>query len=133
MKFTLSWLSDHLDTDLSLDQLDEAMTMAGLEIEDIDNPAKKLAAFTVAHVKDAQPHPDADRLRVCTVDTVDGEKQIVCGAPNARAGMTAIYAPLGAFIPGSRFHAGQKAPQNPWRGKLWHARLGQGARCRRRP
>ncbi len=103
MKFTQSWLSDHLDTDLTLDQLDEAMTMAGLEIEDIDNPAAKLAAFTVAHVKDAQPHPDADRLRVCTVDTVDGEKQIVCGAPNARAGMTAIYAPLGAYIPGLDF------------------------------
>ena len=59
--------------------------MAGLEIEDIDNPADRLSAFTVAHVKDAQPHPDADKLRVCTVDTVDGEKQIVCGAPNARA------------------------------------------------
>lgn len=100
MKFTLSWLQDHLKTDLSIDQLDEAMTMAGLEIEDIDNPADKLAAFTVAHVKAAEPHPDADRLRVCTVDTVDGEKQIVCGAPNARAGMTAIYAPLGTYIPG---------------------------------
>ena len=61
MKFTQSWLSDHLDTDLTLDQLDEAMTMAGLEIEDIDNPAQKLAEFSVAHVTDAKPHPDADR------------------------------------------------------------------------
>ena len=84
------------------------MTMAGLEIEHIDNPADTLAAFTVAHVKAAEPHPDADRLRVCTVDTVDGEKQIVCGAPNARAGMTAIYAPLGTYIPGLDFALDKK-------------------------
>ncbi len=108
MKFTLSWLRQHLETDLTLDQLGEAMTMAGLEIEHIDNPAAKLAAFTIAHVKDAQPHPDADRLRVCTVETVDGAKQIVCGAPNARAGMTAIYAPLGAYIPGLDFTLDKK-------------------------
>jgi phenylalanyl-tRNA synthetase beta chain len=108
MKFTQSWLADHLDTDLTLDQLDEAMTMAGLEIEDIDNPAAKLAEFTVAHVTDAQPHPDADRLRVCTVETKDGTKQIVCGAPNARAGMTAIYAPLGTYIPGLDFALDKK-------------------------
>ncbi|WP_439632593.1 phenylalanine--tRNA ligase subunit beta [Glycocaulis sp.] len=103
MKFTLSWLKEHLETDKSLTDIADAMTMAGLEIEHIDNPADRLAAFTVAHVKDAVPHPDADKLRVCTVETVDGVKQIVCGAPNARAGMTAIYAPLGAYIPGLDF------------------------------
>lgn len=108
MKFTLSWLKEHLDTDLALDDLAEAMTMAGLEIEEIDNPAEKLADFTVAHVKKAEPHPDADRLRVCTVETRDGEKQIVCGAPNARAGMTAIYAPLGTYIPGLDFALDKK-------------------------
>jgi len=108
MKFTYSWLKEHLDTDLSLDQLDEAMTMAGLEIEEIENPAARLAAFTVAHVTDAQPHPDADKLRICTVNTKDGVKQIVCGAPNARAGMTAIYAPLGAYIPGLDFSLDKK-------------------------
>jgi phenylalanyl-tRNA synthetase beta chain len=108
MKFTLSWLKQHLDTDLAIDDLAEAMTMAGLEIEEIDNPAEKLSAFTVAHVKAAEPHPDADRLRICTVDTVDGEKQIVCGAPNARAGMTAIYAPLGTYIPGLDFTLDKK-------------------------
>jgi phenylalanyl-tRNA synthetase beta chain len=108
MKFTLSWLKQHLDFDLTLDELDDAMTMAGLEIEDIDNPAGKLAEFTVAHVKDAQPHPDADKLRVCTVETKDGIKQIVCGAPNARAGMTAIYAPLGTYIPGLDFSLDKK-------------------------
>lgn len=103
MKFTLSWLKEHLDTDLTLDEIAEAMTMAGLEIEEIEDPGAKLAAFTVAHVTDARAHPDADKLRVCTVQTVDGVKQIVCGAPNARAGMTAIYAPLGAYIPGLDF------------------------------
>jgi len=108
MKFTYAWLKEHLDTDLTLDQLDEAMTMAGLEIEDIENPAAKLEAFSTAYVKDAQPHPDADKLRICTVDTKDGEKQIVCGAPNARAGMTAIYAPLGAYIPGLDFSLDKK-------------------------
>ncbi|MEQ8404705.1 MAG: phenylalanine--tRNA ligase subunit beta [Oceanicaulis sp.] len=108
MKFTLSWLKEHIDTDLALDDLAEAMTMAGLEIEEIDNPAAKLADFTVAHVKKAEPHPDADRLRVCTVETRDGEKQIVCGAPNARAGMTAIYAPLGTYIPGLDFALDKK-------------------------
>lgn len=108
MKFTQSWLLEHLDIDLTLDQLDEAMTMAGLEIEDIDNPAEKLAEFSVAHVTDAKPHPDADRLRVCTVETRDGTKQIVCGAPNARAGMTAIYAALGTYIPGLDFALDKK-------------------------
>lgn len=108
MKFTISWLKDYLDFDMPLDELADAMTMAGLEIEDIDNPADKLSAFTIAHVKDAQPHPDADKLRVCTVETVDGEKQIVCGAPNARKGMTAIYAPLGAYIPGLDFSLDKK-------------------------
>ncbi|PWE18434.1 phenylalanine--tRNA ligase subunit beta [Marinicauda salina] len=108
MKFTLSWLADHLETRKPLADLAEAMTMAGLEIEDIDNPADKLAEFTVAHVTACEPHPDADRLRVCTAETKDGTKQIVCGAPNARAGMTAIYAPLGTYIPGLDFALDKK-------------------------
>lgn len=103
MKFTLSWLKEHLETSATLAEIEHAMTMAGLEIEGIEDPAADLSAFTVAHVKEAVPHPDADRLRVCTVDTVDGEKTIVCGAPNARASMTAIYAPLGTYIPGADF------------------------------
>lgn len=103
MKFTLSWLKRHLDTDLSIPALTDAMTMAGLEIEHVDDPAARLAPFTTARVIAAEPHPDADKLRVCRVETKDGEKQIVCGAPNARAGMTAIYAPLGAYIPGLDF------------------------------
>ncbi len=103
MKFTLSWLKRHLDTDLSLPDLTDAMTMAGLEIEHVDDPAARLSPFTTARVIAAEPQPDADKLRVCSVETKDGVKQIVCGAPNARAGMTAIYAPLGAYIPGLDF------------------------------
>ncbi|WP_084397472.1 phenylalanine--tRNA ligase subunit beta [Henriciella aquimarina] len=108
MKFTLSWLQDYLATKASLEDILATMLKAGLEVEEVEDPGAKLAEFTVAHVKTAEPHPDADRLRVCTVDTKDGEKQIVCGAPNARAGMTAIYAPLGTYIPGLDFALDKK-------------------------
>ena len=101
MKFTLSWLKEHLDTTAAVEQVVEAMTMAGLEVEHVENPAAKLAKFTVAKIVEAHQHPNADRLRVCQVDTVDGRKEIVCGAPNARAGLTTIYAPIGAYVPGS--------------------------------
>jgi phenylalanyl-tRNA synthetase beta chain len=100
MKFTLSWLKDHLETTATTDQVVDAMTMAGLEVEHVDDPAAKLAAFTVAKIVEAVQHPNADRLRVCQVDTVDGRKEIVCGAPNARPGLTTIYAPIGAYVPG---------------------------------
>jgi len=108
MKFTLSWLQDHLATKKTLDEILDLMVQIGLEVESVDDPAARLAPFTVCKVTDAQPHPDADKLRVCTVETVDGTKQIVCGAPNARAGMTAIYAPLGAYIPGLDFALDKK-------------------------
>lgn len=100
MKFTISWLKQHLETEATLDQIVEAMTMIGLEVEAVSNPASTLAAFTVAKVLSAEPHPDADRLRVCQVDTGDGTKQIVCGAPNARAGIWIAFAPVGAYVPG---------------------------------
>lgn len=108
MKFPVSWLKDYLATSASLDDIMATMLKAGLEIEHVDNPAERLSTFTVCKVKTAEPHPDADKLRVCKVDTIDGEKQIVCGAPNARAGMTAIYAPLGAYIPGLDFALDKK-------------------------
>ncbi|HEY2659966.1 MAG TPA: phenylalanine--tRNA ligase subunit beta [Caulobacteraceae bacterium] len=101
MKFTLSWLKDHLDTAATAAEVEDAMTMAGLEVEHVTDPAAKLAAFSVAKIVEAVQHPNADRLRVCQVDTKDGRKEIVCGAPNARPGLTTIYAPLGAYIPGS--------------------------------
>jgi phenylalanyl-tRNA synthetase beta chain len=100
MKFTLSWLKEHLDTDASLNEIVDAMTMAGLEVEAVENPAEKLGAFSVAKCLEAEKHPGADRLQVCKVETKDGIKQIVCGAPNARAGIWVIYAPVGAYVPG---------------------------------
>ncbi|WP_332641564.1 phenylalanine--tRNA ligase subunit beta [Brevundimonas sp.] len=100
MKFTLSWLKEHLDTDADIAAVAEAMTMAGLEVEEVHDPIAALAPFTVARIVSAERHPNADRLQVCQVETVDGVKEIVCGAPNARAGLTTIYAPIGAFVPG---------------------------------
>lgn len=100
MKFTLTWLKDHLATEATTAEVVEAMTMAGLEVEHVTDPAASLKPFTVAKIVEAVQHPNADRLRVCQVDTVDGRKEIVCGAPNARAGLTTIYAPIGAYVPG---------------------------------
>ena len=108
MKFTLSWLKRHLKTEATIEQVAEAMTLAGLEVEEIENPAEKLEAFSIAKVLTAEKHPDADKLRVCTVDTRDGVKTIVCGAPNARADMTVAYAPMGAYIPGLDFSLDKK-------------------------
>ena len=101
MKFTLSWLKDHLDTDADVAKVAVAMTMAGLEVEHVLDASAKLAPFSVARIVEAVQHPNADRLRVCQVDTKDGRKEIVCGAPNARAGLTTIYAPIGTYIPGT--------------------------------
>ena len=100
MKFTLGWLKDHLDTTADAAAVAEAMTMAGLEVEHVTDPTVSLKPFTVARIIEAVQHPNADRLRVCQVETVDGLKEIVCGAPNARAGLTTIYAPIGAYVPG---------------------------------
>jgi len=100
VKFTLGWLKDHLDTSADVAAVAEAMTMAGLEVEEVHDPIAALAPFTVAKIVSAERHPNADRLQVCQVETVDGMKEIVCGAPNARAGLTTIYAPIGAYVPG---------------------------------
>ncbi len=101
MKFTLSWLKEHLDTDHPLAELADKLTMIGLEVEHLDDKAKALAPFVIARVVDAKPHPNADRLRVCMVDTGTGDPvQVVCGAPNARTGMKGVFVPPGAFIPG---------------------------------
>lgn len=100
MKFTLSWLKDHLETEASLDDILYALTDLGLEVEEVVNPAAKLAPFTIAKVLEATQHPDADRLRVCRVLTDEGEKQIVCGAPNARAGITVVLCKPGDYVPG---------------------------------
>ncbi len=101
MKFTLSWLKDHLDTDAPLERITETLTMIGLEIEGVADPARALSGFVVGHVVDAAPHPNADKLRVCVVDTGERRQQVVCGAPNARAGMKGVFAAEGANIPGT--------------------------------
>jgi phenylalanyl-tRNA synthetase beta chain len=100
MKFTLSWLKKHLETSATVDEIAEALTDLGLEVEGIENPAERLRPFTIAKVKSVVQHPDADRLRVCVVETDEGEKQIVCGAPNARAGITVVLAKPGDYVPG---------------------------------
>jgi phenylalanyl-tRNA synthetase beta chain len=102
MKFPLSWLKEHLDTEASLDEIVAALTRIGLEVEGVENPAEKLVPFTVARVLTAEQHPQADKLQVLTVDAGGGEMlQVVCGAPNARAGMLGVFGPPGAYVPGS--------------------------------
>jgi phenylalanyl-tRNA synthetase beta chain len=101
MKFTLSWLKEHLETDEPLDKIVDKLTMIGLEVESVADQGKALAPFTIARVISAEQHPNADRLRVCMVDTGTGDPvQVVCGAPNARTGMTGVFVPPGAYIPG---------------------------------
>jgi phenylalanyl-tRNA synthetase beta chain len=101
MKFTLSWLKDHIETTASLDEIVRALTDVGLEVETVEDRARALAAFTVARVVSAEKHPNADKLRVCIVDTGRERIQVVCGAPNARAGMMGVFAPVGTHIPGT--------------------------------
>lgn len=100
MKFTLSWLKDHLETDASVEEITETLTDLGLEVEGVSNPADRLKEFTLGYVKHAEKHPDADKLRVCKVDTDEGEMQIICGAPNAREGITVVVCKPGMYVPG---------------------------------
>jgi phenylalanyl-tRNA synthetase beta chain len=100
MKFTLSWLKDHLETEASLDDIVETLTDLGLEVEGVEDRAARLKDFTLARVVSAEKHPDADKLRVCQVETDDGVQQIICGAPNARAGITVVLAKPGTYVPG---------------------------------
>jgi phenylalanyl-tRNA synthetase beta chain len=107
MKLTLSWLKDHLDTGASLDAIVDKLTMVGLEVEHVENKAAALAPYTIARVISAEQHPNADRLRVCMVDTGSGDPvQVVCGAPNARSGMKSVFSPPGTFIPGKNITLG---------------------------
>ena len=108
MKFTLSWLKEHLDTDEPVEKLADKLTMIGLEVENIEDKAKALAPFTIARVISADQHPNADRLRVCMVDTGNGGApvQVVCGAPNARAGLVSVFSAPGTYIPGKNITLG---------------------------
>ncbi|HET6161541.1 MAG TPA: phenylalanine--tRNA ligase subunit beta [Dongiaceae bacterium] len=102
MKFTLKWLNQHLDTDADVATIARTLTMIGLEVEGIEDRARDLAPFTIGYVVEAVQHPNADKLRVCKVDTGKDIVQVVCGAPNARTGMKGVFAPVGSFIPGTK-------------------------------
>src|SRR5438874_9624474 len=107
MKFTLAWLKEHLDTAAPLEAIVNKLTMIGLEVERVVDRRKQLAPFTIGRVISAEQHPNADRLRVCLVETGSGDPvQVVCGAPNARAGMKGVFVPPGAFIPGKNMTLG---------------------------
>ena len=108
MKFTLSWLKEHLDTEASLTEITDALTDLGLELEGVEDPAERLGAFTICRVIEAVQHPDADRLRLCRVeawpngpDAPSEEVQVVCGAPNARTGLVGVFAAPGTHVPGT--------------------------------
>ncbi len=101
MKYTLSWLKDHLDTDADAASVAETLTSIGLEVEEVSNPAEALKPFKVARVLTATSHPQADKLQVLTVDAGGGPTQVVCGAPNARAGMIGVFGGPGTYVPGS--------------------------------
>jgi len=108
MKFTLSWLKDHLETEASLTDIVEGLTRIGLEVEHVHNPAEALRDFTIAYVVDAKPHPNADRLQVCMVDAGESAPvQVVCGAPNARKGLRSVFSPPGTYIPGKKITLGK--------------------------
>src|ERR1700734_697473 len=102
MKFTLSWLKDHLDTSASPNEIVETLTRVGLEFESVEDPARKYDGFVVASVIEARQHPNADRLKVCIVDAGGDPVQVVCGAPNARTGMKSVFSPVGTYIPGKK-------------------------------
>src|SRR5262249_27385146 len=123
MKFTLSWLKEHLQTDAGVSAIVERMTMTGLEVEAVEDAGEKLKAFTVARVVSAAKHPNADKLQGCQVETRDGMKEIVCGAANARAGLVTVYAPIGAYIPGT----GVILEARPVRGVVSNGMLCSGA------
>ncbi|MFT3810655.1 MAG: phenylalanine--tRNA ligase subunit beta [Micropepsaceae bacterium] len=101
MKFTLSWLKSHLATDVTVEEIGQTLTRIGLEVESIEDRAADLSAFRVAYVKAAARHPNADKLQVCQVETAEGDVEVVCGAPNARAGIKVVFAPVGSVIPAS--------------------------------
>jgi len=104
MKFTLDWLKEHLDTTASADEIGKALTMIGLEVEDIESQGKALEKFVIAHVVEAKPHPNSDHLNICKVDADTGELiDVVCGAPNAKTGMKSVFAFPGTYIPGKDF------------------------------
>ena len=109
MKFTLGWLKEHLETDSSLDEIVDTLTMVGLEVEGVVDRAKDLLPFVIGRVTKVTPHPNADRLRLCIVDTGLEQFEVVCGAPNVRSGIKGVFAPIGTYIPGGKFTLEERA------------------------
>ena len=108
MKFTLSWLKDHLDTKASLEEILDKLTLIGLEVEEVSNPGEKLKDFVIGHIVKTEPHPNADKLKLCHVDIGEHENpRVVCGAPNARKGLIGVFAREGTYIPGGGFTLGK--------------------------
>jgi len=104
MKLTIDWLKDHLTTNATADEIVETLNTIGAEVDSVEDQGKALSAFTIAHVVSAEKHPNADKLKVCMVDTGNGDPvKVVCGAPNARAGMKGVFAAPGTYIPGTDF------------------------------
>src|SRR5436853_855807 len=101
MKITLSWLKEYLDTNAPVEEISAKLTAIGLEVEGLEDPAKTLKGFVVGHVLECEKHPDADKLRCLIVDTGKEKLKVVCGAPNAKAGMKGVFAPAGSYIQGS--------------------------------
>ena len=101
MKFSMKWLEQELETNASSREIADKLTMIGLELENLDDPAERLKEFVVAHVEKAEKHPNADRLQVCQVNNGNEIVEVVCGAPNARAGMKGVFAGNGMYIPGT--------------------------------
>ena len=122
MKFTLAWLKEHLDTKAGVETIADTLTRIGLEVEQLFDPAKSLAPFRVAEVVTCEKHPNADKLSVCEVDTGKERVQVVCGAPNARAGMKGVFAAGGQLRARQRSHFDQGQDQG--RGVVRHAAVG---------
>ena len=118
MKFTFSWLKEYLDTKLTAYEIADLLTNIGLEVERIIDRSKELNSFKVAYVKKVEKHPNADRLKVCKVETKNGTYQVVCGAPNVKTGMKGVFAPEGSFIPGTGIIL--KKNVNKRRRIFWH-------------
>jgi len=104
MKFTLGWLKEHLETAAPLDEVVDKLTSLGLEVESVADPGEQLSAFVIGEVIECTRHPDADKLKVCRVDTGSETVQVVCGAPNARRGLKGVFAPAGTVVPGTGMH-----------------------------
>src|SRR5438105_8432288 len=101
MKFTLSWLKEHLETDWEARRIAEKLTLVGLEVESLEDRGAALKDFVIGYVMSAEKHPNADKLKLCMVETGRGIVQVVCGAPNAHTGMKGVFAPPGTVIPAS--------------------------------